>query len=369
MTERNQSLDGLRGIAVILTFLVHYCGAYLTKFRGGNPNEIAFAGWSETFDKVLYWLFHSHHGVYIFFLLSGFLIARIVSNEGFDYRNFVVRRVKRIYPAFLLVLAACLFITALAKGTFPGWINLAENLIFLNGAPGLNVPGIVFNNVTWSLFYEMTFYLAFPIVLAMSRAIRTPALLTAMIAGVLVPYAPMYMGVYSEFYLFLFAGAIIGLLPLSKLTCIARLIPDAAVILFYLTVTSLATLNYLTATQFIWLFSAAGMVILCKAITGTGVIARMLSFQPLVRLGRISYSFYLVHSIALIALLTLSSRIWIPILGPIGNAIYLGLAGFAASLAMGWASYMIAERSYFKDRESLRITQLGMSLRGSSNQS
>jgi peptidoglycan/LPS O-acetylase OafA/YrhL len=369
MTERNQSLDGLRGIAVILTFLVHYCGAYLAKFRGGNPNEIAFAGWSETFDKVLYWLYHSHHGVYIFFLLSGFLIARTVSGEKFNYRNFVVRRVRRIYPAFLLALVVCLVITAIAKGTFPGWLNLAENLIFLNGAPGLSVPGIVFNNVTWSLFYEMTFYLAFPIVLAASRALRMPALVAAIVAGVLVPYAPMYMGVYSEFYLFLFAGAVIGLLPLSKITLIERLFPDIVVLLFYLTVTSLAALNCLTTTQFVWLFSAAGMLLLCKAITGTGMIAHTLSFPPLVGLGRISYSFYLVHSIPLIAILTLSSRLWVPMLEPIGNAIYFGLAGFIASLALGWASYMIAERSYFKDREPLRMTQLGISLHGSSNHS
>ena len=38
MIERNHGLDGLRGVAVVLTYLVHYCGSYMAKFRGANPN-------------------------------------------------------------------------------------------------------------------------------------------------------------------------------------------------------------------------------------------------------------------------------------------------------------------------------------------
>ena len=71
-SARNTSLDGLRGIAVTLTFLVHYCGTYMASFRGANPNLVTVTGWPEIFDKIIYWLFRSHHGVYIFFMLSGY---------------------------------------------------------------------------------------------------------------------------------------------------------------------------------------------------------------------------------------------------------------------------------------------------------
>ncbi|MGC0320814.1 peptidoglycan/LPS O-acetylase OafA/YrhL [Bradyrhizobium sp. USDA 326] len=43
MIGRNRSLDGLRGVAVLLTFLVHYCGTYMATFRGANPNVVPLA--------------------------------------------------------------------------------------------------------------------------------------------------------------------------------------------------------------------------------------------------------------------------------------------------------------------------------------
>lgn len=370
MTERNRSLDGLRGIAVILTYLVHYCGSYMAKFRGGNPNQVPFANWPETFDKVMYWLFHSHHGVYIFFLLSGFLIARLASADEFHYRSFVGRRLIRIYPAFLVALGICLSITFFAKGTFPGWADLGANLLFLNGVPGLGVPGIVFNNVTWSLFYEMFFYLSFPIALMTGRSLRLPVFITAIAAGTLSAYGPRYVGFYSEFFIFLYAGALIGLLPISRIGVIARLIPDAIVVVLHLAITGLATMGYLTAAQFIYLFSAVGSLILCKAVIGEGILARALSLSSLASLGRISYSFYLVHSIALVALFAIWPRMWISGLGTVGNVAYLGMLGFAMSSALAWCSFMVAERFYFRRRAPVQLTALtqsGMLLRGPSN--
>jgi peptidoglycan/LPS O-acetylase OafA/YrhL len=59
-SKRNQSLDGIRAFAVILTFNVHFFGGYLATFRGANPNRIPLTDFASLFDKTLYWLFYSH---------------------------------------------------------------------------------------------------------------------------------------------------------------------------------------------------------------------------------------------------------------------------------------------------------------------
>jgi exopolysaccharide production protein ExoZ len=356
MIERNHGLDGLRGVAVVLTYLVHYCGSYMATFRGANPNVVALAGWSEPFDKVMYWLFRSHHGVYIFFLLSGFLITKITLRSDFSYLPFIRNRILRIYPAFLLALVICGTLGFFLHIPRPGWYDVVANLLFLNGVPSLGVPGIVFNNVTWSLFYEMVFYLSLPLVVTLSRQCAVPIPGAMVSAGIVFAYGPGLIGFYSEFFLFLFAGAIIGALSPAGVKIVADSFPDAIVAVLYCTVGWLMAAGYLNTAQFVWLFAGLGVVIVCKAIGGEGTLAHCLAWAPLVRLGRISYSFYLLHSVALAGLFAFWWRLWLPLLGTIGNAVYLGAFGFAVAVGLAWLSFMLAERFYFISREPVAMT-------------
>jgi exopolysaccharide production protein ExoZ len=356
MIERNHALDGLRGVAVVLTYLVHYCGTYMARFRGANPNDVALAGWSEPFDKVMYWLFRSHHGVYIFFLLSGFLITKIVLRSDFSYLPFVRNRMLRIYPAFLLALVICVVAEFFAHIPVPGWREMVANLLFLNGVPALGVTGIVFNNVTWSLFYEMVFYLSLPFVVMLSKRFAIPLVGAIVSAGIVFAYGPGLIGFYSEFFLFLFAGSIIGALSPAGVKIVADSFPDAIIAVLYCAVGWLMAAGYLTTAQFVWLFAGLGVIIVCKAIGGEGTLARCLAWRPLVRLGRISYSFYLLHSVALAALFRFWWRLWLPPLGTIGNAVCLGVCGFAVATGLAWLSFMLAERFYFISREPVAMT-------------
>jgi exopolysaccharide production protein ExoZ len=304
----------------------------------------------------MYWLFRSHHGVYIFFLLSGFLIAKIAQRGGFSYWPFVRNRMLRIYPAFIVALVVCVAARLAVHVPPPNWRDVALNLLFLNGYPPLGVTGIVFNNVTWSLFYEMVFYLSLPLVVMLSRWLTIPVIGAIVAAGIVFAYAPGLIGFYSEFFLFLFAGAVIGALSPAAINGVADSFPDAIVAFIYCLVTALMTAGYLSTAQFVWLFSGLGFVIVCKAITGNGALARALAWAPLVGLGRISYSFYLLHSVALAGLFTVWARLYIPWLGTIGNVAMLGMVGFAGAVGLGWASFMLAERFYFKSREPVAVT-------------
>ncbi|RUA00300.1 MAG: acyltransferase, partial [Deltaproteobacteria bacterium] len=78
-------IDGLRAIAVLSVIVYHVCPSILP------------AGFV---------------GVDIFFVISGFLISIIIYkgvNQGnFSFTNFYMRRIRRIFPALILVLTACL---------------------------------------------------------------------------------------------------------------------------------------------------------------------------------------------------------------------------------------------------------------------
>lgn len=79
-------IDGLRAIAVISVIIYHL-----------NEN----------------WLSGGFLGVDIFFVISGFLITGIIITEiqqnSFSLKQFYTRRIKRIYPAFIAVMALVSF--------------------------------------------------------------------------------------------------------------------------------------------------------------------------------------------------------------------------------------------------------------------
>lgn len=103
---RNLSLpaiDGIRFYAAFAVFMEHVIGGAVTQyFRVPDANVGYHAG--SLFMRFVAYLADGNHGVDLFFLISGFLMARIVLAEGrsFSYVGFIASRVKRIYPAFAL---------------------------------------------------------------------------------------------------------------------------------------------------------------------------------------------------------------------------------------------------------------------------
>jgi peptidoglycan/LPS O-acetylase OafA/YrhL len=142
-------LDALRGLAVLGVVLNH--GMYADQWQIPPTHSLA-----AHIGKLLRlgWL-----GVFLFFVLSGFLITGILldSKDHPNYwHNFYLRRVLRIMPAFALVLLILKFFFGST------WAYVAVCLAYLaNIAPMMSLGGALYEPL-WSLAVEEQFYLVWP---------------------------------------------------------------------------------------------------------------------------------------------------------------------------------------------------------------
>lgn len=165
-------LDGLRGFASCIVVFYHcalFMGFYNRTGTDDNPDA-----WVISFSNG-FWT-----GIDIFFVLSGFLIGRILlqslhASNKLYYAAFIVRRSFRIFPAYYLVITVSLFIIApLNVPAFnflymtTDWQELlnsswASYLYLINYVRPGNEPSIL--SWGWSLSVEEHFYLILPPIL------------------------------------------------------------------------------------------------------------------------------------------------------------------------------------------------------------
>jgi peptidoglycan/LPS O-acetylase OafA/YrhL len=371
----SDALEGLRGFAVALVFAVHFCGAFALFAYGINFDTVTDPRSLGPVPLVLYWGFYSHHGVQIFFALSGFVILRsFAPGASFpSYARFLGLRCLRIYPAFLVSVAAGIAYAVWLSGAEGMNVNrVAANLLFLNGVFSLGVAP--YNYVTWSLFYEFVFYLSFPLLFVAARRssdggrIATPLLWLAFVAS-------LALVSFHEWFFFLpfLLGASAGIQSDEALRRIASRCPPRALLAGYIAITTAAflwiPLPRWTSSGLIWpatepVFALALAVVVTLVIVsaayGRGAMRGGLTFAPLVALGRISFSFFLLHALILHALFTAGHRFVEPTLRS-----FLGLlvVGFALSCACAWLLYRVAEKPYHDFRRRLSVRRTTMEAR------
>ncbi len=166
---QNRSIHGLRGLAILLVFVLH---AHLAMVTGAFPSAPAEGSLAAMV------LGYGHRGVELFFMISGYLIvASLVRHNRIS--RFVTQRAIRIYPAFLgphlLVFLAGPWVgyARMSDLDAPQWtIHFVSNLLMLPGLFDLFIA----NPVAWTLSLEMAFYLlaawAYAIVVCRNRAAK-----------------------------------------------------------------------------------------------------------------------------------------------------------------------------------------------------
>jgi len=284
-------LDGLRAVAVVSVFLCHLG---LKPFAGG------------------------YVGVDVFFVLSGFLVTRIIVGdlraEKFSIADFYERRIRRIVPALVFV-CACTTVAAVAillpnelKAYAASLLAAALSLsnVWFASMTGYFDPAAATQPLlhTWSLGIEEQFYVVFPLLLmlAFRFAQRGIALLVcgalalSLAASIaLTPDEPRsaYFLIHTRAWELLLGSVVaLGIVPAP-----AQPWQRESASTFGLLAIAAAVLCFSEKTPFpgyAALLPCLGAALIIWAGGGTRV-ARALSFAPFVFVGLISYSLYLWH--------------------------------------------------------------------------
>ncbi|OBQ95988.1 acyltransferase [Mesorhizobium sp. AA23] len=334
--QRDIQLDAVRAVAVTLVLYAHFLA----------PNGTSFLG---------------HLGVRLFFVLSGFLITRLLldardSNvfaSGPALRAFYSRRIIRIFPPYFAVLAL-VWLTNLEQSSS----SLAWHALYLS-----NFWYALRNDWNpwllchfWSLSIEEQFYLAWPLIVLLAPRRRIEAIT---IGVILFSFA-------YRFYWPLTANPALArdLLPpasMDALGCGALLavrrarsadVPrwmrlgwPAFAVVFLLVVwsdpgpaNSAWEWGHWALVQVLPLVPLVAIVAACSNGLG-GRLGKLAELPPLLFLGRISYGVYLYHPILLAY--AVKAQPWIPLnvseQGP-GRFLVAGAATLLVA-SLSWALF------------------------------
>jgi exopolysaccharide production protein ExoZ len=299
------AMEGLRGIAVFLVFLVHYSSL-------SQP-------WIPLSSSTALIASHLHNignaGVDLFFVLSGYLIYGTVLRKAVPFGQYLSRRVQRIYPTFLFVLAVYLVLAVLAPGerAFPSeWparlLYVAENVLLLPGM--FDIRPIV--TVAWSLSYEFFYYLAVPTMIGALVLRRwTPRSRMALFVAIAVAGFVTGWSESGHIRLLMFVAGIL-LYELTATPTPLRVTSSAGALALAGAIAAMVLVKVADlgdGAQTLMLF-VCFLVLCLDAFNPAGRTARMLSAPLLRAYGNISYSYYLVHGLTLKIAFTMLGRVY-----------------------------------------------------------
>ena len=260
-------------------------------------------------------------GVDVFFVISGFLITRIILGQlgagTFSFPEFYSRRVRRIFPALIVVLAVSYLIGwfvllpdgfALLGRSTAASVAFVSNLFQL-GQAGYFAPNAAENPLLhlWSLGIEEQFYIFWPpLLLLMFGSKRRGFWMVALAAASFGVSLMIFFG-YKEWSFYspipraweLLAGGIVAARYIEHPQAPARSFLRRANLLASIGLAAIATaaIGLNTASLFPGVYALLPVLgaVLIIVSPGSAVNRILLSSRPMVLIGSISYPLYLWH--------------------------------------------------------------------------
>ena len=288
-TEGIQSIQILRGAAALMVVLFHIA----TLIGGYGP------GWFLRYAHV------GQAGVDVFFIISGFIMAHVTYSKPQAPHRFLLNRVVRIVPLYWFATTLYVVGASAGFGLFgrvplePGFLLKSYLFIPIVGNGAGILPPVILQG--WTLNYEMFFYVLFALALLLwpRRPHVTVVLLltTAFLTAQVLPL-PAVAGYYANPIIFEFA---FGVLLASFFRAVPRLPGAAAVVMVLAGIALLLVSNSDPLSNRLLNWGLPSVLI----VTGMLYFPRLEGAdfnRPLIVIGNISYSIYLMHFIVVAAL-------------------------------------------------------------------
>jgi peptidoglycan/LPS O-acetylase OafA/YrhL len=367
---RNAGIDFLRGLSILLVLLNHI-GLRIRLTEGVLGAHLP----RELLNDLN---FNGSEAVYIFFVISGFLITsnalmRWGSLGAIELRGFYVRRAARILPC-LVMLVAILAV-----------LHLLGVHDFVISRPGQSLPRAILSafglhlnwyeartgylpanwDVLWSLSIEEVFYLGFPLMCVLLRR----AWLVAPAMALLTLSLPFSMGAIvgnpiwkEKAYLPGMAAIAMGVLgaivakyfrPRSRRLLLPFYVVGVSGVIAVLGFEDELSRWFGNGTILLLTLSAVCLLLAFHWSSATGAPRPMIGLGWMCSFGRLSYEIYLTHMFAVIAMLHVFREV--------GVSMWWGVLWYVPTIAFCWVLGWVVAR-YFSgpcDR-SIRRRLMGL---------
>ena len=346
-TARDPAIDALRGLCIVLVVL-HHVG-----LRIGLEHS-ALAEWvpRRVLDALIW---NGPEAVFVFFVISGFLIAsHVIERRGslaaIDARDFYARRAARILPGLLILLAV---LSALHLARLPDWTIdatkqslpralLAALGLHLNWYEGVTDAWLPAGwDVLWSLSIEELFYLGFPVACLLLARTRALVPLLAVLALSLPAARAAARGHeiwYEKATLPGMAAIATGVLAALLLARVPRLPARTVRLVQALGATGIVAVLFFEGelwrvlgegTLLVLTGAAAALLLAARWRAAAGAAAPARGLGWLRSCGRLSYEVYLTHMFV----------VWPVVYAwrAVGAGLAWGFLGYVPALACSWA--------------------------------
>lgn len=332
-----KSLDGLRGLAIILVLLSH------------SSNGNIFFHEFLNFQRI------GKSGVFLFFILSAYLLdkqitlafKRDIVNLQF-WKTYFAKRFLRIFPAFIISLLLYRFLNVFELNhTLKSWESVLSHIFLLEGL-----------NHFWSIPAEFKYYLISPLVMMFCHYVlkwSKISVVSFLIISILVTAAPnhffdfhvtstigylpiflvgTFLSVYEVNYDLNFNNNIRKSINYLATLCLIIVLLTAP---YYHEKLLGESVNF-QETRYYLLYSVLWGMTLLAALKGKGFIKRLFENKLLCFFGKISFSLYLFHAFII-------EILWPSTAVPQELKVYVF---FTSSIIIASLSYLLIEKPAMK---------------------